>query len=214
VDSLHGIGFASENIHLVFIGLEDIDIPKGFLLLRPVGSTNLFAYNFTQIALHIYNDLTNLVETMDDIEREIVGQERTKDEIWAVNALKKRLEAIPREGSCLAKHTLLAVVHVGAILVLEIHSSLTWKHLYTHTSLSKLLDSRHVLLSYCGDEAIRGTGFWIRDGKSMHTPCEIPCGTAWDMEVDVGCNDVVMRDMTDANNFAHKAVELYFSWQI
>jgi hypothetical protein len=25
---------------------------------------------------------------------------------------------------------------------------------------------------------------------------------------------VVMRDVTDANNFAHKAVELYFSWQI
>ena len=74
MNSLDGIGFARKDVHLVFVGLEDIDILKGFLLLGPIGSTNLFAYNFAQITLHVDDNLANLVKTMDDIEREIIGQ--------------------------------------------------------------------------------------------------------------------------------------------
>ena len=74
MDSLDGIGFARKDVHLVLVGLEDIDILKGFLLLGPVGGKNLFAYNFAQITLHVDDNLSNLVESMDYIEREIVGQ--------------------------------------------------------------------------------------------------------------------------------------------
>jgi hypothetical protein len=131
-----------------------------------------------------------------------------------IDALEQRFKTVPSKGSGLTEHTLLTIVHIGTILVLEIHGGLTWEHFDTHASLSKLLDSGHVLLSYRCNEAIRRTRLGVGSGKSMHTPCEIPCGTAWNMKVDVGCYDVVMRDVTDANNFAHKAVELYFSWQI
>lgn len=210
VDSLDGIVFAREDIHLVFVGLQNIDILEGFLLLGPIGGANLFAHHFAQVTLHIDNNLANLVEAMDDIKGEIVGQKGTQDEIGTFDALQEGFETVPSERSGLAQHALLAVVHVSTVLVFEIDCRLAGKNLNTNTCFAQLLDSGHVLLSYCRDEPIGGTFVRIGVSKSLHTPGKIPCSATWNMQVDIWSHDMIMGNMSDANNFAHKAVEINF----
>ena len=74
------VGMTGENLHLVFVGLEDIDVTERLDLFGPVGGMDLLPYYFAQVALDIDDNGAENVELTDEREGEIVGKERAEEE--------------------------------------------------------------------------------------------------------------------------------------
>ena len=128
----------------MLVGLQEVDVPQDFVLLRPIDGEDILVAHLAEIALRVGRHQRLSGQIFHHFLREVVGQQAPEVEDVRLYLAHK----VEREGVSLREHALRPVVGIIAIDVFKVNRRGTGHNVHRHSLAPQVFHDRHISLAH------------------------------------------------------------------